>query len=473
MATQLQLRRGTTVENAGFTGALAEVTVDTDTHELRVHDGSTQGGFVIPTQAGVSSDLSGKADKSTTYTKTETDSLLGYKADTDMDNLTSTGANIANWSSNVSNCITEIPQDITLVLDNGLYVKSGSKVYYPDGTYKVLSGNSSTVSSGWGNQNEKQFAFCKANGDLWGIFPAAYCQSGATFDTSKMRPDGFGFWLDTINNIIKWTEDSGSTFSSGFSFPVGIVEETTNSGTIDKIDQVFNGFGYIGSTTYVLPGVKFLAPDGRNADGTLKSVERTISSLAIMTTAYNAPLILNYNLTLGVPYFTNYAVDTKFPTYYTNCTWYNPETNEMWHVANGVATTRTYAAICGSSTASSSRVTSLTINQPARLVDYSNTDYIAHQALPSTKYIDVSLGVSGSNYTAPADGYYTVNKGGSAGEWIYLLNTTSGLNMSNLYPGSLNARLFLPVAKGDTVQVQYTASGGTNWFRFVYANGAK
>jgi hypothetical protein len=47
MATQVQLRRGTTAQNAGFTGAVGEVTVDTDLDILRVHDGSTAGGFAL------------------------------------------------------------------------------------------------------------------------------------------------------------------------------------------------------------------------------------------------------------------------------------------------------------------------------------------------------------------------------------------------------------------------------------------
>lgn len=47
MATQVQLRRGTTAENNAFTGAVGEVTVDTTTNSLRVHDGSTAGGHQI------------------------------------------------------------------------------------------------------------------------------------------------------------------------------------------------------------------------------------------------------------------------------------------------------------------------------------------------------------------------------------------------------------------------------------------
>ena len=47
MATQVQFRRGTTSEHSSFTGAVGEVTVDTTLDTLRVHDGSTAGGFRI------------------------------------------------------------------------------------------------------------------------------------------------------------------------------------------------------------------------------------------------------------------------------------------------------------------------------------------------------------------------------------------------------------------------------------------
>lgn len=45
--TQLQLRRGTSAQTAIFTGAVGEVTVDTDKKTLIVHDGVTVGGTEI------------------------------------------------------------------------------------------------------------------------------------------------------------------------------------------------------------------------------------------------------------------------------------------------------------------------------------------------------------------------------------------------------------------------------------------
>lgn len=49
MAKQLELRRGTTQANNLFTGATGEVTMDTDTKQLRVHDGVKTGGYAIDT----------------------------------------------------------------------------------------------------------------------------------------------------------------------------------------------------------------------------------------------------------------------------------------------------------------------------------------------------------------------------------------------------------------------------------------
>ena len=47
MATQLQFRRGTTAENDAFTGAVGEISIDTSTDNLRIHDGSTAGGIEL------------------------------------------------------------------------------------------------------------------------------------------------------------------------------------------------------------------------------------------------------------------------------------------------------------------------------------------------------------------------------------------------------------------------------------------
>lgn len=53
MAIQVQIRRGTTSENNAFTGASGEITCDTEAHTLRIHDGTTAGGFIVDQSANV------------------------------------------------------------------------------------------------------------------------------------------------------------------------------------------------------------------------------------------------------------------------------------------------------------------------------------------------------------------------------------------------------------------------------------
>jgi hypothetical protein len=52
MAKRLQHRGGTTSQHSSFTGAVREVTVDTDKDTLVVHDGATAGGKPLPTLSG-------------------------------------------------------------------------------------------------------------------------------------------------------------------------------------------------------------------------------------------------------------------------------------------------------------------------------------------------------------------------------------------------------------------------------------
>lgn len=58
MATQVQYRRGTGAQNDAFTGALGEMTVDTTSGTMRVHNGVTAGGSNIATVSYVTSQIS-------------------------------------------------------------------------------------------------------------------------------------------------------------------------------------------------------------------------------------------------------------------------------------------------------------------------------------------------------------------------------------------------------------------------------
>lgn len=63
MAVHVQLHRGTTAQNDAYTGLEGEITVDTEKHAVRVHDGSTAGGYSVATDI---SDLTAKVEANTT-----------------------------------------------------------------------------------------------------------------------------------------------------------------------------------------------------------------------------------------------------------------------------------------------------------------------------------------------------------------------------------------------------------------------
>jgi hypothetical protein len=71
MAIQVQLRRGTTAQNNAFTGAVGEVTVDTDKDTAVVHDGATAGGFPLVGEKGTQTITGVKTFSSSVLTTTD------------------------------------------------------------------------------------------------------------------------------------------------------------------------------------------------------------------------------------------------------------------------------------------------------------------------------------------------------------------------------------------------------------------
>ena len=94
---------------------------------------------------------------------------------------------------------------------------------------------------------------------------------------------------------------------------------------------------------------------------------------------------------------------------------------------------------------------------------------------PSNRYIDLTLGASGTSYTAPANGYFYFSKKSSAtGQYAVMTNGTDGvageLGDGNAASG-FGVHILRPVRKGESVKINYTVAGATNYFRFIYAEG--
>ena len=72
MATAVKQRRGNTSEHGAFTGLEAEITVNTETKTIHVHDGSTAGGIPLAkaSELGTASALVGTANITTVVNST-------------------------------------------------------------------------------------------------------------------------------------------------------------------------------------------------------------------------------------------------------------------------------------------------------------------------------------------------------------------------------------------------------------------
>lgn len=60
MSIEVKLRRGTTTAHSSFTGALGEITIDTDKNTVVVHDGVTAGGYPLPTSGSAVDSVNGQ-----------------------------------------------------------------------------------------------------------------------------------------------------------------------------------------------------------------------------------------------------------------------------------------------------------------------------------------------------------------------------------------------------------------------------
>jgi hypothetical protein len=77
MATQVQIRRGSTTNHASFTGAPGEITVDTDKNTVVVHDGNTPGGFPLLNENNVGGTVQEKLVSGSNIKTINSGSLLG------------------------------------------------------------------------------------------------------------------------------------------------------------------------------------------------------------------------------------------------------------------------------------------------------------------------------------------------------------------------------------------------------------
>jgi hypothetical protein len=144
MPTQLQFRRGTTAQNNAFTGGAGELSIDTTIDTIRVHDGTTAGGFEL-TQNTATQTLTNK-----TLTSAVLNTSVSGTAVLDEDDMSSDSATqLATQQSIKAYVDSQVTaQDLDFQADSGgaLAIDLDSEsLTFTGGTGIDTSGSSNTV----------------------------------------------------------------------------------------------------------------------------------------------------------------------------------------------------------------------------------------------------------------------------------------------------------------------------------------
>ena len=297
----------------------------------------------------------------------------------------------------ITNCLLEIPQRINYTLENNrLTIKAGSVMIVPYGTEDLTAQH--PVGSAFLHENfrvydtqfvdGKFFVLAETREDLKNKYSAATRTNhvfasinlgyGLTANEVISNTSGdtdtgtsaYRFWYDTANNFVKKFEGDATPVDDVFALPLMVAKSEVSVGW-KSIDQVFNGFGYIGSTVWVDKDVRGLIPDGRNIDGSLNNFEFTIRNVSVMDTAS----VREGSYTLYLHKDTGLAVGSYWE--------YDNETNGFKHESS-----YSYGTLCeaGGIELFNGRITSLNSKTTFRAVDYNDISNIGSNDTPTITY---------------------------------------------------------------------------------------
>lgn len=194
MALQYQFRRGTTIQTNAFTGALGEVTVDTDKDTIVVHDGATVGGFPIAARADASGTITLLKKDGTSAGVINTAGLFNNTLTSTNTDQAATAAQVKILNDNFNNKsfgVGQTWQDVTGSRAAGVtYLNSTSK------TISVFAELTSTSTGVVALEAQARVNGVKADSD------SAYSAANTyTLGLKFSVPSGSTYIIDAISNV--------------------------------------------------------------------------------------------------------------------------------------------------------------------------------------------------------------------------------------------------------------------------------
>lgn len=364
-------------------------------------------------------------------------------------------SNLFNYTTNR---ILEIPQDIKLESNNDtLTLKAGSKVYAPngfenDGVTPKFDVKTVTNDLSWDLNQADALCFVTPDNTQNTVL-RDHCFSGSTAPTS-FQSGQYAIWYDTTNNFVKFTNDAGSTWSTGTSLPYTSISS-------DDSYNTFNGFGYIGSTVFALPGIKVQISDNRNIDGTCKNIIFSNDTVKTFTQG-------NVTRVEGVWFGLGGLGLSPF-------LYYDSENNIIKSSSDNITRQKAKLAEC---LLENGKITSFTpcyvdsfANSNASNFSKAGESYLSSMSMPFNKYIDLTPGASETTYTAPANGWFFMDVGLTDAKGAAQLSCgaigASAIPQTGVSP----SYALLPAHAGNVVKLTYGLSAKFNAFRFIYSKG--
>ena len=417
-------------------------------------------------------------------------------ADKDLSNLSSQGQNIANWSTNVTNCIARKPQKFNLELADGvLTLKANSIVtvansFEADETtpkFDEITVNTD-VSSSTTSASTKVLISYSTSSNVLIALPLANSTAGAGVTATN------GLAFNTTTNKISSYNSSGSLQYSDCCLPLAIVS-TDSSGKYTTIDQIFDGIGYIGtagttgSTIWLNKDVVLIIPNGRNEDGTLKNIVFTTTRTLLRNgvkgeTRRSVSFYSTNAIGIGTGFMSARTYADRDSTFGYQ---YVEDLNKTF------VSTRDYAeplCIIADITCNANAITSFRPRNTFRALDINDKAEIVSWSFPSsgeqitiaTNNVTISSGVYSSlaGWQAPADGWVMIVTHTSAVARVWLMthseqqvSSENQILTNHFYSfANIGIRNYIEIAEGQYFTLYSNQPITQSSAVFTYAKGA-
>jgi len=99
------------------------------------------------------------------------------------------------------------------------------------------------------------------------------------------------------------------------------------------------------------------------------------------------------------------------------------------------------------------------------------TKYDCGGFIPSSYCDDLTLDITGSQYMAPANGFFAISKNATAANQFIQISNVCYLQTIYSTTSIVRIDICMPIYKGIISTIHYNAAGTTEYFRFIYPIG--